>query len=102
MGRDIRGWPMTDHVLPMGGDSAKAAPTSPRQGQVISYPQLLQLTGQHLGEYDVPCPVCGPERRSAVNRRRTVLRVWRITPTFATYRCARCDVQGYAREDGAP
>jgi hypothetical protein len=31
-----------------------------------------------------------------------VLRVWWITPTFATYRCARCGVQGYARQDGAP
>jgi hypothetical protein len=36
-----------------------------------------------------------------MNQRRKVLRVWRITPTFATYRCARCDLQGYAREDGA-
>src|ERR1700730_16902283 len=72
------------------------------QAQVISCSQILQLAGHYLGEYDVPCPVCGPERRSAVNQRRKVLRVWRITPTFATYRCARCDVHGYARDDGAP
>jgi hypothetical protein len=45
--------------------------------------------------------VCGPEKRTPVNQRRKVLRVWRITPTFATYRCARCDIQGYAREEGA-
>jgi hypothetical protein len=69
---------------------------------VISYSQLLQLAGHHIGEYDVPCPVCGPDRRAPINQRRKVLRVWRITPTFATYRCARCDVHGYAREDGAP
>jgi hypothetical protein len=37
-----------------------------------------------------------------VNQRRKVLRVWRVSPTFITYRCARCDLHGYAREDGAP
>jgi Toprim domain len=30
-----------------------------------------------------------------------VLRIWRIASTFATYRCARCDIHGYAREHGA-
>jgi hypothetical protein len=68
---------------------------------VISYIKLLQLAGHHLGPHDVPCPVCGPDRRSNINRRRKVLRVWRVTPTFTTYRCARCDVHGFAREDGA-
>jgi hypothetical protein len=69
---------------------------------VISCTELLQLAGHHLGPHDVPCPVCGPDRRSNINRRRKVLRVWRVTPTFTTYRCARCDVHGFAREDGAP
>jgi hypothetical protein len=64
--------------------------------------QILQIAVRGPGVCDVPCPECGPHRRSPSNQRRKVLRVWRITPTFATYRCARCDAQGYAREDGAP
>lgn len=72
------------------------------KGDAISYRNLVHLAGQRLGACDVPCPVCGPARRSPANRRRRVLRVWRITPSFATYRCARCDLKGYAREDGAP
>jgi Toprim domain len=68
----------------------------------LSHSELVQLAGNHMGVQDAPCPRCGPERRSPANRRRKVLRIWRITPTFATYRCARCDIRGYAREDGAP
>jgi hypothetical protein len=51
-----------------------------------------------LGTLDMACPFCGPYRRSAVNRRRKVLRVWRIDPGYATYHCVRCGEQGYARD----
>jgi len=43
--------------------------------------------------------MCGPERRSAANRRRRVLRIWCLEPGFATYHCARCGVSGYVRDD---
>jgi hypothetical protein len=69
---------------------------------VLSFAELQQLTGNRLGAHDVPCPICGPDRRSAINQRRKVLRVWQITPSFATFHCARCDLNGHAREDGAP
>lgn len=66
----------------------------------IDHANLVELAGS-IGVHDVACPLCGPERRSPVNRRRKVLRVWRIAPDFATFRCARCGAAGYARADGA-
>jgi hypothetical protein len=57
------------------------------------------LTGGQIGTIDVACPICGPERRSPVNQRRRVLRIWRIDPNFATFSCARCGEHGYVRSD---
>jgi hypothetical protein len=54
-----------------------------------------------MGVIDVACPICGPERRSPINRRRKVLRVWRLESSFATYHCARCGEGGYVRNDYA-
>ncbi len=59
------------------------------------------MTAGKLGVHDVPCPWCGPDRRSAVNRRRPVLRVWRQEVDFASWTCARCGESGYAREGPA-
>jgi hypothetical protein len=70
--------------------------------EIIPFADLVELTGYHLGEHDVPCPICGPGRRSPANRRRKVLRVWRVSADFITYRCARCEVHGHARQKGAP
>jgi Toprim domain len=55
------------------------------------------LTGRMLGTHDVPCLLCGPYH-SAHGQRRRVMRVWRIEPSFATYRCARCGVKGYVHD----
>jgi hypothetical protein len=64
--------------------------------------QIDRLTGGKTGPHDIACPVCGPERRSPANQRRHVLRIWRVSPSFATFRCARCDLHGYARDrDGS-
>src|SRR5215472_14268119 len=52
-----------------------------------------------IGTHDVPCPICGPQRRSSENRRRKVLRVWRMEKSFATYHCARCGEHGYVRDN---
>jgi hypothetical protein len=68
---------------------------------IIGLDEIDSLTGGRLGHFDVPCPSCGPQRRSPINQRRKVLRIWRVTFTFATYCCARCEMRGYAREDGA-
>ena len=54
--------------------------------------------GAKLGTYDIPCPSCGPLRRSRLNQRRKVLRVWRLEPGFASYHCARCGEGGYVRD----
>jgi Toprim domain len=68
----------------------------------LTYRVISQLAGHRAGAADVACPSCGPDRRTPANQRRKVLRVWRVSPSFLTYRCARCDLHGYAREDGAP
>ena len=68
----------------------------------LNYKEILQLAGSQEGAIDIACPDCGPGRRSPANRGRKVLRVWRVSPAFVTYRCARCDVHGHSREDGAP
>jgi hypothetical protein len=56
-----------------------------------------RLTNGKIGTVDVACPVCGPERRSPVNQRRRVLRIWRIDPSFATFNCTRCGEHGHVR-----
>jgi hypothetical protein len=68
---------------------------------IIGLGEIDRLTGGRLGSFDVPCPLCGPQRQSPINQRRKVLRIWRVTSTFATYRCVRCEMRGYAREVGA-
>jgi hypothetical protein len=67
---------------------------------LLTLDDIDHLTGGRLGTHDVPCPSCGPQRRAAVNRRRRVLRVWRIEPGYATWHCARCGGDGYARDTG--
>jgi hypothetical protein len=65
---------------------------------MIGLNTIDQLTGRRLGTFDVPCPECGPFRRSPRNQRKPVLRIWRIEPGFATFFCARCGDQGHARD----
>ena len=61
--------------------------------------RIPRLTdGQH-GKFDMSCPVCGPERRTAANRGRKVLRVWCMEPGFVTFFCVRCGEKGYVRDD---
>jgi hypothetical protein len=57
-----------------------------------------QLTARRLGTFDVPCPECGPFKRSSRNQRKPVLRIWRSDPAYATFHCARCSEQGFARD----
>jgi hypothetical protein len=66
----------------------------------IGYALLLERVGPHLGIHDVACPLCGPDRRSARNRLRAVLRVWHEVWGFMTYSCARCGAHGYAGARG--
>jgi Toprim domain len=73
-----------------------------KRPRLLSFSALSQFVGGQVGVQDVPCPVCGPDRRSAINRRRKVLRVWRPTPSFASYHCARCGLDGHARQVGTP
>ncbi len=64
----------------------------------LSFEQLSDLRHGRFGITDVPCPLCGPDRRSPGNQRRKVLRLWCDDPNFITYRCARCEIDGYAHD----
>jgi Toprim domain len=63
---------------------------------MIGLDVIDQLTGGRLGTFDLPCPECGPLKRSPINQRRPVLRVYRVEPSFAGYCCARCGEKGAA------
>ncbi|RWQ47091.1 toprim domain-containing protein [Mesorhizobium sp.] len=67
----------------------------------LAFDLLEGLTGGRAGKHDVACPLCGPNRRSPVNRIRPVLRVWATEPGFMSFHCARCGERGFARQDGA-
>lgn len=67
---------------------------------MIGIDAITQLTGYRIGVFDVACPNCGPCRRSLINQRRKVLRVYRLESAFAGYHCARCGESGYATDGG--
>lgn len=68
---------------------------------MLSYRLLAGLCNTRRGMNDVACPFCGSSRKSPVNRKRRVFRIWQEKPGFASYYCARCGERGWAREDGA-
>jgi hypothetical protein len=65
---------------------------------MLTLDHVYMLAGGKIGIVDVACPSCGPECRTPVNQRRKVLRIWRLSPAFASYKCARCELQGYAKD----
>jgi Toprim domain len=70
---------------------------------MIGLDTIDQLTGGRLGTFDVPCPLCGPFKRSVRGQRKPVLRVYRIEPGFAGFHCVRCDEKGAALDrSGSP
>ena len=62
---------------------------------------IERLTGGRLGVYDALCPFCGPARQKPISRRKPVLRIWRLDPSFATFHCARCGERGHVRNGSA-
>jgi hypothetical protein len=62
---------------------------------------IERLTGGRLGVHEAPCPLCGPARQMPANRRKPVLRVWRLHAGFATFHCARCGERGHVRDGSA-
>jgi hypothetical protein len=61
----------------------------------LTFDMARDITGGKFGAVDAPCPMCGPERRSAANQRRKTLRLWCSDPEFISYHCARCEQQGW-------
>ena len=64
----------------------------------LDLPIIAQLAHGRFGMFDAACPQCGPERRKPINKRKPVLRIWRLDQHFATYCCARCGTKGHARD----
>jgi hypothetical protein len=60
---------------------------------------LRNLSGG-AGIVDVPCPACGPSRRTPSNRVRPVLRIW-DDGDFISYNCARCGEAGWVKDNNA-
>jgi hypothetical protein len=71
---------------------------------MIGLAEIDRLTGGRLGVHDIPCPECGPLRRSLHGQRKTTLRVWQLDPHFTSYHCVRCGESGAAldRNSTAP
>jgi Toprim domain len=68
----------------------------------LTLDDINRTTGGRIGQFDVACPMCGPEKRSAANRVRKVLRIWQLEEGFATFHCARCLEHGHTRDRSAP
>jgi len=66
---------------------------------MIDIATIEDLAFGRFGTFDVACPVCGPTKRKPASQRKSVLRIWRLERSFATYHCARCGERGYARDD---
>src|SRR5437868_5972006 len=66
----------------------------------IDIHQLRTLNGNQAGVTDAACPNCGPDCKSEANRRRKVLRIW-DDDDFVTYKCVRCEMSGWARDESA-
>jgi hypothetical protein len=74
---------------------AHTATLSQRQARgAIGIDLIDDLTGGGLGTFDVPCPLCGPLKRSLAKQRKRVLKVWRRDENFASFNCARCAEHG--------
>lgn len=67
-------------------------------GQLFDLRVVEQLAHVGIGMFDVPCPICGPLRRTLAKQRKPVLRIWYLDPAFASFCCARCGEHGYVRD----
>ena len=72
----------------------------PDSGQ-IPFDDLRNSSGGRVGRSDVPCPECGPGRKSPHNRIRRVFRIWDDGEAFISFHCERCQISGWAKADGA-
>jgi hypothetical protein len=69
--------------------------------QTLTFDEAKNLIGRRFGAVDAPCPLCGPQRRAAVNRTRKTLRLWCTDPAFISFHCARCGERGWTSESAA-
>lgn len=66
----------------------------------FSFEELRDLLGgRNLA--DTACPACSPYRKP-VNRRKAVLRSWRIDQRLISFYCIHCEASGTVWEDGRP
>jgi hypothetical protein len=65
----------------------------PSQSTVFTFEQLQPLIGGHR-QYDAACPACAPDH-SGQSAKRKVLRLFRLDNGGISFRCARCEEQGW-------
>ena len=63
-------------------------------GLLFTVDQLTALAGGKAVT-DVACPLCGPDRKEAGNRKRPVLRLWSSDSSFISFHCVRCGAAGH-------
>jgi len=61
----------------------------------FSYRELVKLVGGRMGEFNVPCPLCGPACRTLAHRQKKVLKIWHRNEGFAGFYCVRCGTKGH-------
>jgi hypothetical protein len=69
---------------------------------MIDLDTIDRLTGGELGTFDRTCPLCSASRHSSANRRKPVLRIWRLEAGFAGFCCQHCGAEGYALNHNSP
>jgi Toprim domain len=73
--------------------------TGSRPLEHVSYAAIANARkGARSRTVDITCPACGPERTGPAARRK-VLRTWLLDNGGYSFRCARCDREGWAAPD---
>jgi hypothetical protein len=88
-------------VARSAADKAALRSDSQSEALMIDLLTIDVIIGGLIGTFDVPCPLCGPVKTKRNSQRKPVLRIWRVDQNFATFNCARCDTQGYVRDNTA-
>ena len=66
---------------------------------MLTFDELDPLLGDR-SRTDAPCPQCSPWRK-VFNRKRPVLRLWRMTDHLISYHCVHCEESGVAFDGDA-
>src|SRR5262249_7126927 len=66
----------------------------------FDFDSIIWMIEDGWGKIDIACPECGPTKSKSASQKRKVLAVWRDSPDFVGYHCARCGLRGSAQRHG--